>query len=133
VIHSPATTYDASAKGCPSKQIPVDGGAFHPAVSTTYTLDQGAAQPVTIAQGQGLEIHLIPTVHWSLTISDPNHTLDGLAPAGWYDASLDACVWRFATSGAGVARLTFKGTILCQPNLHCKAALEEAAFEVTAH
>jgi hypothetical protein len=128
-----STDHNTATNGCPSKQIPVDGGNFRPAVTATYTLDQGAVQPISVARGQGLEIHLAPTAQWSLTLSDADHTLESLAPEGWYDAPLDACVWRFAASNAGVARLDFRGLVLCQPNLHCKAALEAAAFAVTTH
>jgi hypothetical protein len=128
---SQSTGGGATANGCPSKQIPVDSGVFHPAVTATYTLDQGAAQPVTLTQGQGLEIYLDPTVQWSLTLTDPAHALDGLTPAGWYDASLGACAWRFTASTAGTAHLAFKGPILCPPNIRCTAVLEQAAFDVT--
>jgi hypothetical protein len=96
----------------------------------SYRLDQGAAQPVGLSSGQRLEIHLSPTSHWTLALSDPNHVLASAPPEGWYDPTTSACVWRFVASGAGVAQLAFKGLVLCPPNVHCKAALEQAAFAV---
>jgi hypothetical protein len=129
---SPAIGNDATANGCPSKQIPVDGGVFHADVTVTYTLDQGSAQPVTLSHGQHLEIHLDPLVQWGLTITDADHILQSSIPTGWYDASSKTCVWRFIVGSAGVAHLAFKGLVLCQPSIRCKAALEQAAFDVTA-
>jgi hypothetical protein len=129
---SQSTGNSAAANGCPSKQLPVDGGVFRPDVTTTYNQDMGAAQPIALTHGQRLEIHLDPTVQWSLTITDPAHVVDGLTPAGWYDASLNACVWRFAVVGAGGAHLVFGGPIMCRPNIHCTAVLERVAFDVTA-
>jgi hypothetical protein len=128
---SQSTGNSATANGCPSKQIPVDRGVFRPDVTVTYSQDLGAAQPVALTHGQSLEIHLDPTVQWSPTITDPDRVLAGLTPAGWYDASPNACVWRFAAVSAGAAHLAFGGLVLCSPNIRCKAVLEQAEFDVT--
>jgi hypothetical protein len=130
--HSPAIGNEASATGCPSKQIPVDGGAFHADVTVTYTLDQGAAQSITLTRGQGLEIRLSAANQWSLTITDPTHILASTPAEGWYDPPANACVWRFIAINSGHAHLTFKGLVLCPSNIRCIAALELAAFDVTA-
>jgi hypothetical protein len=134
---TPATTQAQStgnstlANGCPSKQIPVDSGLFRPDVTVTYSQDQGVAQPVALTHGQRLEIQLSPNVQWSLTVADPNRVLEGMTPEGWYDASVNACLWRFAAISAGSVYLSFRGSILCLSNLHCTAVSEQAAFEVT--
>lgn len=130
---SPSTRDSMVMNGCPSKLLPADRGVFHPDVTVTYSLDQGAAQPVALTHGQVLEIHLIPNVQWGLTITDTDHALQGSTPAGWYDTSANACAWRFAANTAGAAHLAFKGPVLCPPNIHCTAVLEQAAFDVTVH
>jgi hypothetical protein len=130
---SQSTGGSATAYGCPSRQLPVDGGVFHPDVIVVYTLDQGAAQLVTLTHGQHLEIRLGPANQWSLTITDPSHILASTSSEGWYDLSANACVWRFTATSAGEAHLAFKGLFLCPPKVHCKAALDLAAFDVTAH
>ena len=132
-IPSPSTGDGVVVNGCPSKQLPVDRGVFHPDVTVTYSLDQGVAQPVALTHGQVLEIHLNPDVQWDLTITDTDHALQGSTPAGWYDTSANACAWRFAANTAGAAHLAFKGPVLCPPNIHCTAVLEQAAFDVTVH
>jgi hypothetical protein len=121
----------AEPNGCLSQQIPSDAGAFHPDTIVTYTQDLGAPQPVALTPGQRVEIHLSPGAVWNLTIADPTHILASTPSEGWYNPSANACVWRFTAVGAGGARLAFKGLILCPPNTHCTAALEQAAFDVT--
>ena len=128
---SPSARNSATANGCPSKQLPVDGGIFRPDVTITSSQDLGAAQSFALTQGQRLEIHLESTVQWSLTTTDPAHVLDSMTPAGWYDASLNACVWRFTAIGAGTDHLAFRGPVLCPPNIRCTAVLEQVAFDVT--
>jgi hypothetical protein len=122
----------AVANGCPSRQAPADAGAFHPDLTVAYSLDQGAAQPVTLTHGQHLEIRLSPLNQWSLTITDPTHILASTSSEGWYDPSANACMWRFTAIGSGGAHLAFKGLVLCPPNIRCTAALDLAAFDVTA-
>jgi hypothetical protein len=129
---SPTTTFghDAASNGCPAKQIPIDG-AFQAAVTTRYTLGQQPPSAVELAVGQGWEIHLPPTVTWTWMLTDPNPALETVAPAGWYDMSLDACVWRFAATGAGSAQLHFSGPLLCQSGVRCTGPLEVITFSVS--
>jgi hypothetical protein len=131
VTQSPSVGNGATANGCPTKQLPVTGGVFHPDVIVTSSQDLGAAQSVSLTRGQRLEIRLDPTTQWSLTSADPAHVLQGSATEGWFDASLSACMWRFTAINAGVAHLTFHGVILCRPNIRCTAVFDEAAFVVT--
>lgn len=130
-IQSPSAGNGATANGCPSKQLPADGGIFRPDVTITSSQDLGATQSFALTQGQRLEIHLDPTTQWNLTTTDPAHVLDSMTPAGWYDASLNACVWRFTAVGAGTDHLAFRGPVLCPPNIRCTAVLEQVAFDVT--
>jgi hypothetical protein len=131
---SPSAGNGATANGCPTKQLPAPGGVFHPDVIVTSSEDLGAMQPIALTQGQRLEIRLDPTIQWSLTNADPAHVLQSSAPEGWYDATSNACVWRFVAVSAGSAQLTFGGLVLCRPaNVHCVAATERATFAVTVH
>ena len=91
-------------------------------------------QPIALTQGQRLEIRLDPSTQWSLTSADPAHVLQSSAPVGWFDATSNACVWRFVAVSSGSAQLTFSGLVLCGPaNAHCVAAMERATFAVTVH
>ena len=126
-----STRGNVVAVGCPVQRAPSDANSFHPDVTITSSQDLGAAQPVALTQGQRLEIHLESTVQWSLTTTGPAHVLDSMTPAGWYDASLNACVWRFTAVGAGTDHLAFRGPVLCPPNIRCTAVLEQVAFDVT--
>ena len=132
---SSATTtfgHDAASNGCPAKQIPIDS-AFHAAVTTRYTLGQAPPAPVALDTGQGWEMQLPPTVKWTWTLTDPSTALESLAPAGWYDASLDACVWRFAGVGTGVAQVRFSGPLLCQSGVRCTGPVEVVTISVSIH
>jgi hypothetical protein len=90
-----------------------------------------AAQPIALAQGQRLEIRLAPSFTWELSVSDPGHILAGANPEGWYDAGLQACVWRFTAQGAGSAQLTFSGAAVCPYLKLCPSVEQTIAYGVT--
>jgi hypothetical protein len=134
VAQAPSAGNGATANGCPTKQLPVTGGVFHPDLIVTSSQDLGATQPIALTRGQRLEIRLDPTTQWSLTSADPDHILQSSALEGWYDAASNACLWRFVAVSAGSAQLTFGGLVLCGPaNVHCVATMERATFAVTVH
>jgi hypothetical protein len=118
-----------AANGCPAKQVPADGATFSPDV--TVTQDATSPQPIALSRGQRLEIRLDPQTQWKLSATDPNGALSVQPPEGWYDASLHACIWRFAARNPGSAHLLLSGLVTCEPHPPCTAAVDTIEFDVT--
>jgi hypothetical protein len=137
---SPASAQPASGQkaggsannGCADAQAPADAATFKADVIVSQSAQgAGAAQPITLAQGQRLEIRLAPSYSWELSASDPGHTLAGANPEGWYDAGAQACIWRFTAQGAGSAQLTFSGAAVCPYLKLCPSVEQTIAYGVT--
>ena len=120
----PSDTVTAALNGCPVKQAPSNATAPTDAVVVKQSATM--EQHVSASQGQALVVQLRPELRWTLNIQDPNHTLAPSQPNGWYDAGLNACVWRFVVVARGTATLTFGGAAICQGGTICPhIALEQ--------
>jgi hypothetical protein len=143
---SPASAQPASGQkaggsainGCAAAQAPAEAATFkanvivsQSAQGTQGTQGTDAAQPIALAQGQRLEIRLAPSFTWELSVSDPGHILAGANPEGWYDASVQACIWRFTAQGAGSAQLTFAGAAVCPYLKLCPSVEQTITYGVT--
>jgi len=119
--------------GCPATQAPADAAAFTPDVIVSQPSQAtGAPQPVTLARGQRLEVRLLPTYSWQLSMADPTAILAEVNPPGWYDSAVRACIWRFTARGTGSARLTFAGAAVCPPLQPCPSVEQTVIYAVTA-
>ncbi len=123
---------EQAATDCPVSQAPADAGAFKPDVIVSQNAQNaGTAQPITLTQGQRLEIRLQPGYNWELTVTDLNHILTLVAPGGWYDADAHACIWRFTAESTGNAQLNYQGTLICPPLELCPSVEQSAIYAVT--
>lgn len=117
---------------CPLLQAPADVGTFKPDVIVSQnSRDGGTIQPVSLTQGQRLEIRLQPGFAWRLTLSDPSHVLIAPGSGGWYDASARACIWRFTAASQGTAQLNYQGAMVCPPLKSCPSVEQSASYAVT--
>jgi hypothetical protein len=123
------TTPNTSINGCPIKQPPSNTAA-HPA-DVVVGPPSSMHEQVTVQQGRTLEIRLRPQFRWSLSTQDRAHSLTSAQPNGWYDASLQVCVWRFTAVASGTADLTYTGTAVCQGGAPCPQFAINEDFTVT--
>ncbi len=66
-----------------SRQASANAGSFPPDVIVTKGTQSGSSpQPIALAQGQRLEMRLMPSFQWQLSLSDPDHTLASTASEG---------------------------------------------------
>lgn len=129
---TPAKVNGATANGCPASQAPPDAASFKPDVIVSQNPQAaGAAQPITLTQGQRLEIRLQPGYSWELTIADQNHILVSTSPGGWYNASVNSCIWHFTAGGSGDAQLSYRGALICPPLKACPSVEQSATYHVT--
>lgn len=106
--------------GCPTQHPPAGRGT-QPA-DVTVTQGSGVnTPPVTIKNGQTLEVRLPATFRWGLNIQDTDKILKTTDATGWYDATLKACRWRFTALSTGTATLQYVGTMVCAPAQPCPA------------
>jgi hypothetical protein len=132
---SPTQTATAAASGaaglngCPAANPPANAGTK---ADVVVTFKSGAQGPtVTLNKGQTLEVRLQPTMHWSLNIQGDASVLTASSGNGWYDASLDSCVWRFTAANQGNTTLAFTGVAVCKPNTECPALAAAQEYDVT--
>jgi hypothetical protein len=118
----------ATVDGCPAQQAPADAASFRPDIVATQ--NGGPSQAISLTGGQRLEIRLDPHYRWQLATSDPDHTLTSTATQGWYDGSLDSCVWQFTAASAGSAQLSYRGSIVCPPLELCPADEQAVSYQV---
>lgn len=116
--------------GCPTHLIPVDPLPA-PDVVLTQQSDPGSnVKTVHVNVGQSIEIRLPAAFAWRLART-PDAVLTLASPAGWYNASLRTCVWRFGAASAGTVALDFAGAIVCDPGKACPALAAAAQYQIT--
>ncbi|MBA3826802.1 MAG: hypothetical protein H0X24_23270, partial [Ktedonobacterales bacterium] len=125
-----AVTPTASLNGCPVQQIPVDG-----APKAAVVLTHGGTQPVpvvaTINVGQRLRVQLPANILWHLSGQDPNKSMEGINPFGYFSRVDGTCIWDFLADTAGTVQLSYSGGLVCAPNTACPAIAAVAAFSIT--
>ena len=127
---TPPVPGSAALNGCPTQQPPAGIGTQPADVIVT----QGSGvntPPVTVKNGQTLEIRLPATFRWALHIQDADKILGTTDATGWYDATLKACRWRFTALGTGTATLQYTGTMVCAPAQPCPALAIAQDYTVT--
>ena len=125
-----AASGNTGLNGCPSESPPATAGTKADVV-VTFTGAEG--QTVTLNKGQTLEVRLPAAMRWSMSIQGNANVLTPSAANGWYDASLDNCVWRFVAANQGNATLSFGGVAVCKPNTECPAIAVAQDYEITVH
>jgi hypothetical protein len=111
--------------GCTARP-PADATA--PATTTLRLSPANDSQSVTLHPGQTLDVLLPDGLRWTLSASDPSHSLDLHDAVGWHDPADYACVWRVGALTAGTASLRFQGEAVCPMRAVCpELQLEEAA------
>lgn len=110
--------------GCPSDAVV---SAAPATANVTVRPSQGhttySAQP-----GNIVEVQMPFGIAWR----GPDISGTGLqlqSPAGYVSKTNNACIWRYSAQNAGTVKLTFMGSVICKPNLHC--ALAEVINEFT--
>jgi hypothetical protein len=109
-----AGTYDTTT-GCPQATQVVQWPSPPAVIVTSANASTGA----TVHVGQTLEVALPFGQHRSLGLSAGRPELLLNTPAGYGDASLKSCVWRFTAEEAGQATLEFSFKPLCQAHMEC--------------
>jgi hypothetical protein len=101
--------------GCPQPTQVVQWPSPPAVIVTSADASKGA----TVHVGQTLEVALPFGQRRSLgpTAGHPELLLN--TPAGYGDASLTSCVWRFTAEEAGQAALEFSFKPLCQARMEC--------------
>jgi hypothetical protein len=128
---SPTGTPGFTGIGCPSQLIPVDPPLHPPDVVLTQQSDPGSTvKTVAVAVGQSIEIRLPASFSWRLSRA-PDSVLALQNPAGWYDSTLNACIWRFGAASTGTVDLDFAGAIVCEPGKVCPALAAIARYHIT--
>jgi hypothetical protein len=125
-----AVTPSADLNGCPVQQIPVDGAPKADVVLTPGGT-QTSPEAASVKVGQRLRVQLPANVLWHLSGQDPNKSLEGIEPFGYYAATSGQCIWDFTAMKAGTVELTFSGGLVCTPNTSCPAIAEVADYAVT--
>lgn len=115
VTPSPTLTKGGdSTQGCP------DNVTLNPAPDApTLTITQGESQtPVTVHQGQILEIQLPVSQRWTgPTTSQGNLELQ--TPYGYVSEARTMCVWRFIARSKGTTNLNFDAHPICLKGQMC--------------
>lgn len=126
-----AASGTAGPNGCPSQSPPANAGTKADVVVNFAGGAQG--KTVTLNKGQTLEVRLPSTMRWSLNVQGDASVLTASAGNGWYDASLNSCVWRFAAANQGNATLAFAGVMVCRPNSECSEIAVAQEYDVAVH
>jgi hypothetical protein len=122
----------ATSQGCASGQSSAGDASFKPDVVVTQDAQvAGTTQPITLSLGQRLEIRLQSMFNWEQMAPDASIVLASAGAQGWYDASRNACVWRFTAVSMGDVTLTFDGVIVCPPLKLCPSMEQSVAYRVT--
>ncbi len=122
----PSTTGAAAFNGCP-------GAAVQPnwpgnAALTIAPADANSIK--TIAAGNDLEFVLPSNAVWKF--SRQNGNLQLLQPAGYFDSTRSACIWRFSAPSAGESQLYFTRQMLCKPGNVCSGIIILYTFTIQA-
>jgi hypothetical protein len=78
-----------------------------------------APKGVTLQVGQTLEVALPFGQRQSIAPAAGGPALLLNTPAGYGDASLKSCVWRFTAEQAGQTLVTFSSAPICKPGIDC--------------
>ncbi len=133
---SPTQTATAASgatgqNGCTSQNPPATAGTK---ADVVVTFAGGAdGQKVALNKGQTLEVRLPASMRWSLSVQGDASVLSAATDNGWYDASGDACVWRFAAAKQGTATLAFAGVAVCKPHTQCPTLATSQEYDITVH
>jgi hypothetical protein len=109
-----AGTYN-TATGCPQATQVVQW----PSPPALIVTSANASKGVTVHVGQSLEVALPFGQRRSLGLSAGSPELLLNTPAGYGDASLKSCVWRFTAEQVGQATLNFTFAPICQAHMEC--------------
>ncbi|MGO8949706.1 MAG: hypothetical protein ACLQUY_19045 [Ktedonobacterales bacterium] len=113
---TPAVPGTSSATtGCPLATQAVQWPSPPTVIVTSATASKGA----TVQVGQTVEIALAFGHRWSLMPAAGQPELVLNTPAGYGDASLKSCVWRFTAQDVGQTTLKFTFAAICQPHQAC--------------
>jgi hypothetical protein len=125
-----AVTPTASLNGCPVQQIPVDGSPKAD-VLVTHGGNQDVPVTATLKVGQRLRVQLPANILWHLGGQDPNKSLEGVSPFGYFARDSGTCIWDFQAAVPGTVQLAYSGGLVCAPNTACPAIAAIADITVT--
>ena len=121
---STATTV-AQSTGCPLANQTVSRAPASVLISPT-----GSLQQISLHVGQTLEVRLPFGRKWSYFPSSTD-TLTLQSPAGYGDATVNSCIWRFTAAHTGSTSINFIFAPLCLPSMvKCSQLEGHAAFSV---
>ena len=109
----PAT--GGTANGCPLATEVVQW----PSPPTIMITSAHATRGASLQVGQTLEVALAFGQHWSLGRGGGQPMLLLNTPAGYGDAGLKSCIWRFTAEQVGQAALNFTFAPICQAHMEC--------------
>ncbi len=121
-----ATTGGNTLTGCP-------GAAAQPnwPSNAALTIVPAEANAIkSIAIGSDLEVVLPANAVWKF--NHQNGSLKMLQPAGYYDSTRSACIWRFTAQSAGQSQLYFTRQMLCKPGNVCSGIIILYTFTIQA-
>jgi hypothetical protein len=101
------------------------------AVATVAASGSDWLTKVTIKRGRNLDFDMTSSIQWLLTTPPSADILATAQPAGWYNATIQACVWRFGAVSKGTALVGFTGVDLCAPNAACARLALPPHYHIT--
>jgi hypothetical protein len=123
---SPTATSKPTSTGCP---LPNQMISRAPANVTVRPVSEGV-KPVSITVGQIIEVQLPFGHRWAL-FPPGSSDLTVQSPAGYGDASVQSCIWRFQGAQAGSETLIFEEQPLCQSGMECPNYVTQIQIPVT--
>lgn len=124
------------ANGCPVQYPPANWPAPDVVVTGPGTPPgetmptPGGARLVSVTHGQRVDFQLASGFTWDVSQPPSPSMLQPTAPAGWYDAPFEACVWGYTAVMAGTTELDFVGSPVCAAGEACPAIAVLARYQV---
>lgn len=113
---TPSTSGESgTTTGCPLATQVVQWSS-PPAIIITSAQSTDKAE---VRVGQSIELALTFGHRWSLGPNAGQPALTLNTPAGYGDASMGSCIWRFTAEHAGTASVSFLAAPICQPHMQC--------------
>jgi len=109
------TPGQASAHACPSPAVVTT----QPAPAGVVLTSKNSGSTINVRKGETVEVDLPFDHAWSGPADLSPGLLTMHTPAGYTASALGSCVWRFTTTGAGTARLSFIGRPICEKGQVC--------------
>lgn len=125
-VPTTTATSKPTSTGCP---LPTQVVSRAPATVIERPVGTGV-KPVSLKVGQTVEVQLPFGHKWAL-FPMSSAILSLQSPAGYGDASVQSCIWRFQAAQTGSENLTFIEQPLCDTGVECPNYVTQVEIPVT--